>query len=61
MAVEIWPVNLTPADKERVTELARRRAALGLVSSYAETIRSAIALALSAHDDDLERGKLSDD
>lgn len=55
---EIWPVNLTPADKAQVTELAARRRALGLTASYAETIRSAVHLALSASDDDLKRGEL---
>lgn len=55
---EIWPVNLTPADKQQVTMLARRRAVLGLPSSYAETIRSAVALAMTASDEDLKRGEL---
>ena len=55
---EIWPVNLTPADKVQVTELAQRRARLGLTPSYAETIRAAVTLALSASDDDLKRGEL---
>lgn len=55
---EIWPVNLTPADKAQVTALARRRAMLGLAASYAETIRSAVALAMTASDDDLRRGEL---
>ena len=55
---EIWPVNLTPADKVQVTALAQRRAALGLNSSYAETIRAAVGLAATASDDDLKRGEL---
>lgn len=55
---EIWPVNLTPVDKTQVTELANRRRVLGLTASYAETIRSAVRLALSASDDDLKRGEL---
>ena len=55
---EIWPVNLTPADKQQVQLLARRRATLGLQSTYAETIRSAVALAMTASDDDLKRGEL---
>lgn len=55
---EIWPVNLTPADKVQVTALAQRRAALGLNASYAETIRAAVGLAATASDDDLKRGEL---
>lgn len=55
---EIWPVNLTPADKHQVSELARRRARLGLVHTYAETIRAAVALAATASDDDLKNGEL---
>lgn len=55
---EIWPVNLTPADKDAVTELARRRQRLGLSATYAETIRSSVRLAMSASDDDLRRGEL---
>lgn len=55
---EIWPVNLTPADKVAVVTLARRRQLLGLNSSYAETIRAAVHLAASASDDDLKRGEL---
>lgn len=55
---EYWPLNLTAADKVAVTALARRRAGLGLNSSYAETIRAAVALAASASDDDLKRGEL---
>lgn len=51
-------MNLTPADKVQVTALAQRRAGLGLTPSYAETIRAAVALALSASDDDLKRGEL---
>ncbi len=55
---EIWPVNLTPADKVQVTGLAQRRARLGLTASYAETIREAVRLAATASDDDLKRGEL---
>ena len=55
---EIWPVNLTPADKVNVTHLAQRRQALGLTASYAETIRAAVALAATASDEDLKRGEL---
>lgn len=54
----IWPVNLTPADKQQVTMLARRRAQLGLAASYAETIRASVALAMTASDDDLRKGEL---
>ena len=55
---EYWPVNLTPADKQLVSALARRRAVLGLSSTYAETIRSSVALAMTASDEDLKRGEL---
>lgn len=55
---EIWPVNLTPADKQEVTQLAQRRAALGLRHTFAETIRSAVALAQTASDEDLKRGEV---
>lgn len=55
---EIWPVNLTPADKLAVTALAQRRSRLGLGASYAETIRTAVALAATASDDDLRKGEL---
>lgn len=55
---EIWPVNLTPADKVQVTALAERRAALGLGGGYAPALRAAVHLALSASDDDLKRGEL---
>jgi hypothetical protein len=54
----IWPVNLTPTDKELVTQLAQRRQALGLVPSFAETIRAAVALAMTASDEDLKAGTL---
>lgn len=50
---EIWPVNLTPADKEIVTRLARRRAGMGLVSTYAETIRDAVRGMLTLTDEDI--------
>lgn len=55
---EIWSVNLTPGDKQIVTKLAQRRAQLGLVHSFAETIRTAVTLALSADDETLEKGSL---
>ena len=48
-------MNLTPADKQQVVLLAQRRAALGLPHSYAETIRSAVGLALTISDDSLAR------
>lgn len=55
---EIWPVNLTPADKVDVIALAQRRARLGLKASYAETIRESVRLASSASDEDLRKGEL---
>ena len=55
---EIWPVNLTPRDKDAVTALAQRRAALGLPHSFAQSIRSAVALAMSASDEELREGSL---
>ena len=54
----LWPVNLKQSDKNQVTLLARRRQALGLTASYAETLRAAVHLAMSASDDDLKRGEL---
>lgn len=57
---EIWPVNLQPHDKVIVTALARRRAELGLVHSFAETIRTAVHLAMTASDDELLAGRLID-
>ena len=51
-------MNLTPADKTQVTALAQRRQELGLTHSLAGSIRAAVALALSASDDDLKRGEL---
>jgi hypothetical protein len=55
---EIWPVNLTPADRVEVVALAQRRSTLGLTSSYAQTIREAVRLAATASDEDLKRGEL---
>jgi hypothetical protein len=55
---EIWPVNLTPADRTEVVALAQRRSMLGLNSSYAQTIREAVRLAATASDDDLRKGEL---
>lgn len=49
----IWPVNLTPADKEIVVRLAQRRAGLGLTSSYADTIRGAVRGMLELPDEDI--------
>lgn len=57
---EIWPVNLTPADKKLVTALAERRRSLGLTQTYAAAIREAVRLALSASDEDLKRVAVSD-
>lgn len=57
MAV-IWPVNLKPDDKVIVTQLAQRRADLGLPASFAETIRSSVRLAMTASDEDLIKGEL---
>lgn len=54
----IWPVNLLPADRDAVAELARRRQDLGLPHTYAATIREAVRLAASASDDDLCKGEL---
>ena len=51
-------MNRTPADKRQVVLLAQRRAALGLPHSYAETIRTAVALAATASDEDLAKGEL---
>jgi hypothetical protein len=53
MMAAIWPVNLTPADKAIVTELAQRRAALGLSSSYADTIRDSVRGMLALPDEDI--------
>ena len=55
---EIWPVNLTPADKALVIALQGRRARLGLGHSYAQTIRDAVALAMTASDEYLLKGEL---
>jgi hypothetical protein len=55
---EIWPVNLTPADKQLVIQLQARRARLGLGHSYAQTLRDAVALAMTASDEDLVKGEL---
>jgi hypothetical protein len=56
---DIWPVNMRGADKPAVQQLARRRAALNLPHTYADTIRSAIALCLELADEQL--GGISDD
>lgn len=54
----VWMAALKPEDRAAVVALSRRRANLGLESSFAETIRAAVKLAASASDEDLIRGEL---
>lgn len=55
---EVWQVQLGQPDRKQVTLLAERRRGLGLPSSFTETIRAAVRLALSASDEDLRKGEL---